>query len=226
MKYKKYAALAALVVCTSGVAHSATIGLVEFNAGTIAIFGGGNPNGNWVRALSSAGVPAASVELRFSERFVGGAENNNGAGTYTFDVGKEINVEFSVGSSSTLDNYVYILVADSDPTSGTSGTPSFPVSLISDNSFGTSVTPNGGGIETTWASGAPVSSVAQNSQQLGFPVLGEYTFSLTAYNASDTGLTNPLARTEATLNVVPEPSSILLGGIGGVGLLFLRRRKY
>jgi hypothetical protein len=52
---------------------------------------------------------------------------------------------------------------------------------------------------------------------------GEYQINLTAYLATDTGFTSPLASSSILVNVVPEPTGVALLGLGA-GALLLRRR--
>ncbi len=142
-------------------------------------------------------------------------------------MGTQVQFEWSAGSDTNLSDYVFVVQTDGDPTIGVSGL-TFSINNYADNSFGTSTTLNGAGIEGTWAALAADNTIAQNSQRetwMGTDrnVIGIYDFSVTVYAASDVGFTNPLARTEATLNFVPEPSTALLGGIGLLGLL--RRRR-
>lgn len=195
-------ALAAVAFSAAVPAHAATIGTVNYGDPTVAIFGTGNPDGSWTSATSGN----ASVALRFKERGTGNM-NNDGAGTYSFPVGTNVNVEFSASSGTQfLDGFKYLLAIDSDPTAATLWTVFDPVAWFGDNSWGTSSTLNSAGVETGAILNQPISSVVQNSQRdiwFGFHPAGDATYNMafTAYSASDANYERPLARTEATLKV-------------------------
>jgi hypothetical protein len=222
MKLNSIATIGALAYASSLGLQAATIGIPDYNSDTTAIFGSGNPNGSWV-STTNLGV---TTEFRFKNRTTGDF-GYDGAGTYSHTVGTQVQVEWSAGSDTDLSGYVFVIQTDTDPTIGISGS-TFTINNYTDNSFGTNTTPNGAGVEGTWASLAGISTIAQNSQReewmgVNRNINGTYLFSMTAYAASDTGFTTPLARTEATLNFVPEPSAALLGAVGVLGLL--RRRR-
>lgn len=223
MKLNRIVTISTLMCGSSLGLHAATIGDVDYNMNTTAVFGSGNPDGSWVSA-TNLGVDAG---IRFKNRSTG-AFGYDGAGTYTFTTGTEVQFEWSAGSDTDLSGYVFVVETDTDPTIAISGFI-FSINNYVDNSFGTGATPNGGGVEGPWALLAGGYDIAQNSQRelwmgVNRNVVGTYTFAMTAYAAGDTGFTTPLARTEATLNFVPEPSAALLGAVGVVGLLRRRRR--
>jgi hypothetical protein len=223
MKLNRIATIIALACAPSVGLRAATIGTVDFNSNTTAVFGSGNPNGSWVSTTNLGVTP----EIRFKNRTTGDF-GYDGAGTYSFTVGTQVQFEWSAVSDTDLSQYVFVVETDGDPTVAISGL-TFSINTYLDNSFGTSATPSGAGVEGTWASLAGDNTIAQNSQREAWMgvdrnIAGTYTFSMTAYLASDTAFANPIARTEATLNFVPEPSAALLGAIGAVGLLRRRRR--
>lgn len=216
------AAIGALVCASSLGLHAATIGTLDYNSNTTAIFGGGNPNGSWV-STTALGV---TTGIRFKNRSTG-AFGYDGAGTYSFTTGTQVQFEWSAGSDTDLSGYVFVVETDSDPTIAISGL-TFTINASPDNSFGTSATANGAGVEGLWASLAGDNTIAQNSQRelwmgVNRNIPGMYTFSMTAYASSDINFENPITRTEATLKFVPEPSTALLGAIGIIGLI--RRRR-
>ncbi len=228
-------ALAAVALWTP-VARAATIGTVNYNDPTVAIFGTGNPDGSWTSATSGN----ASVALRFKERGTGNM-NNNGAGTYSFPVGTNVNVEFSASSGTQfLDGFKYLLAIDSDPTAATLWTVFDPVAWFGDNSWGTSSTLNSAGVETGAILNQPISSVVQNSQRdiwFGFHPAGDATYNMafTAYSALDANYERPLARTEAALKIgngasgpqtVPDAGSTMaMLAFAMCGMVMAKKRK-
>lgn len=221
MKLNRIATLIALA-CAPSTGLSATIGTLDYNSGTTAIFGLGNPDGSWV-STTNFGV---TTELRFKNRTTG-AFGYDGAGTYSFTTGTEVQFEWSVRSGTNLGDYVFVVETDGNPTVAITGF-TFSINNYADNSFGTSTTLNGAGVEGTWASLAGDNTIAQNSQReiwmgVNRNINGTYNFAVTAYAASDTNFENPITRTEGTLSFIPEPSAALLGAIGFLGLV--RRRR-
>ncbi len=223
----------ALAICSSILLPTAEAA-TTYNATETAIFGSGNPDNNWVET-TSGGI---TVDLRFKERFTTNMPND-GAGTYSFNLGTSVNVEWS-GSSGTapLGQYIWMLSFDTDP-SAASLWSSFPVSLALDNSYGNSSTGNGLGVEGTYASLAGSNTLFQNSFRTGlFPfnldsnINSSYDFAFTAYSVNDPNLTTPIARAEATLEFgngassVPDAGSTLglLGlALGGMRLAKMKR---
>ena len=180
--------------------------------------------------------------------------NSNGDGSYDFFGGvaptqsfptAEWSFEWSINSDYTdpvgraLDDLTYELSIDTDPGPGIGSPVVFdPINDVNpgngmvlwDHSTGnnstTSATDNIAGDAATYATNIATDNVAQNSWKPhwfipGFhpSAIGTYTISLTAF---DTG--TPVASTSIDINVVPEPTTFALGGLG-LALIAVRRRR-
>ncbi|HWB04590.1 MAG TPA: hypothetical protein VG796_16295 [Verrucomicrobiales bacterium] len=220
-----------------------------FNDTITAIYGGGNPNGGWTSVTEGN----LEIALRGKNRDTG-ATTNDGAGTYSFPTGFAVNparalwqFEYSMnsdadgGAVTNLSSYRFVLSFDTDPSLNQAWS-TLDLSLIPDNSFGTSATANGAGAEGLWSALAGSNTVAQNSQNMvffpGFPspnANGTYDFKLTAYSSTDTAGTTPLADVGMRVEVgaggaaLPDSGSTLamLGSafLGLVGLSKLKSRR-
>ncbi len=215
---------------TAHAALTAPIGTVNNNANITAIYGGGNPNNSWV----TSSVDDITVGVRFKERSTLNFGTTDGLGGTTFTVGVNVNLDFTVSSGSApLSGYKFILSVDRNASLSQTWTTIDVTSMYPDNSFGTSATANGAGLEGLWSTYATTNTVAQNSQRSFWltipgnptPDAGQYNVALTAYNVSDVGFTNPIAQTVSTLTVVPEPSSSLALALSTIGFLTIRRRQ-
>lgn len=240
MKINNRSILAA--VMTAGLLISTTLSsraTITFNDTVTAIYGSGNPNGGWVTSLEVA--TNLSLSLRAKDRN-DGSTPNDGAGTYTFLAGTypgpvraRWNYEFSINSdpallgSQKLNAYDFYLSASG---------PSLPLTTFnalttySDNSYGDSTTANGAGLEGLAAIFAPISTIAQNSQNIVFSGLnpnttGDYFFTLFATEIGAGSSGARFAQADMTVRVVgvPEPTTAVLGMIGGLGLFLNFRRR-
>ena len=221
---------AILSLSTAHAAVMTPIGTVNNNDTVTAIYGTGNPNGSWVTATTVDGV---SVGLRLKERSTANYGTTDGLGGTTFMVGTHVNLDFTVSSGpNPLSGYKFNLSFDNDPSSAQNWITIDVTTMYTDNSFGTSSTPNGAGIEGTWATLAGSNTIAQNSQRSFWltipgnpaPNIGIYDFALTAYIVANPSC--PVAQSVSTLTVVPEPSSSVALGVAAIGFAGLRRRKH
>lgn len=238
MKFKSFiamlAALAAVfLVITPTKSEAAIIGVADYNDSITAIFGTGNPDGSWTSATSEGTVSA----LRFRERFTTNMPND-GAGTYTFALGTDVNFDFSLNSGTPfLSEYTYSLGIDIDPSTNELYVPfTFdPIFGFADNSYGNSGTANSAGVEGNFTLSAS-NTVSQNSQRLAWygidtSVAGEYTNFLTV--STKGASPRIISGTEATVVIgdrpptgVPDYGSTLgLSAIAMGGCMLAKRRS-
>lgn len=157
--------------------------------------------------------------------------------TATWNFEWSINTNFDGSSGLALDDLTYQLGIDFDPGPGTNFQTFDPIiTTYADHAIGTNATPNGGGTTavdaTDYATLIGANNVAQNSWNMEFfdnamfPFNGAITGQYQVYLAAFSGSTQ-VARTDITVNVVPEPSSFVLLGIGVIGVAGYgwRRRK-
>lgn len=179
--------------------------------------------------------------------------NSNGDGTYTFQAGVpsgqsspvavwsfewSINSNFDGTSGYNIGDLTYELGLDTDPTAGTNYTTFDPINDINpgngmvfwDHSMGNNSTAMGAGVEATdatdYANLIASNNLAQQSWKAHWffspfdpTVNGQYEIYLSASDG-----TGEIARSAITINVVPEPGSIALLGLGGLALIRRRRR--
>lgn len=147
------------------------IAALSFNQVIVAIFGAGNPDDGW----TVSDEPALTLGLRAKNRET--ASTANVGGVYNVPVGLQApnnnrarwNWEFSVDSkSSSLDSYEYYMEIDFDHSTGIDKSTVNVLTFWSDNSYGTSSTLNGQGLEGLASTYAPVSTVVQQSQNIVF----------------------------------------------------------
>ncbi|MES3031137.1 MAG: thrombospondin type 3 repeat-containing protein [Patescibacteria group bacterium] len=162
-----------------------------FNQNIVAIFGAGNPNDGW----TVSDEPALTLGLRAKNRE--NASTANVGGVYNVPAGLQApnnnrarwNWELSVNSkSSTLDSYEYYMEIDLDHSTGVNKLVVNVLTQWADNSYGTASTLNGQGVEGPASTHAPVSTVAQQSQNIVFYGLdanldATYTYTLYAVAA-------------------------------------------
>lgn len=224
------------------------------------IFGSGNADG----AFSGTTDSALDIELAMRGKLrydTNGQPQNtfnyDGVDTYSFsptegnapanrsvwNVDWSVNTNVSGSSGNTLDDYIFALFFDVDPTAMASFqlVDGVVAGNFRDHSIGTNTTANGAGIEAAdvaeYNTLLGQNNVAQNSWNLGFGALlgldpqlqGQFSVVLNAYHASDFGLTNALATTRIEIiygNVpVPAPTTLPLLGLGAfLGFTMSRRR--
>lgn len=159
------------IFCAS-LLMAATVYAFGFNQNIVAIFGAGNPNTGWTTDTAAGGVVVA---LRAKNRL--DASTTNVSGVYSFPTGVQPpnnnravwNWEFSIDSGDAfLNAYDFYVAVDMDHSQATSYTTVNALTNWIDNSYGTSTTLNGAGLEGTAAMYASTSTIAQQSQNLVF----------------------------------------------------------
>ena len=254
-----------VVLMATGLIHASSASAILFdqNVTPDVIFGSGNANGAFTVDQNNGIELGLRGKLRHNAS--GAPENtfnSNGDGTYSFMTGVaptqsfptavwsfewSINSNFDSSSSNNLnlDDLMYRLGYDSDPTQGTSFTEFDPINAVNpssgavfwDHAIGNNSTSNGAGVVATDASAYATliegNNVAQNSWKAHWflssfdpTVDGTYDFYLAAFDSS--GL--ELARTEMQIIAgaggvaVPEPTTLLLLSVGIFGMGFARKR--
>ena len=248
-----------LFLITITVSAQAVHAVMSFDANVTnnVIYGMGNTNGSFTVDRANG----IELGLRAKVRFDAANQpqnvfNSNGDGTYSFAAGLpptgfsfapnspstaswnfdwSINSDFDRSSNFLVDDLVYLLEIDFNPTAGTNFLAFDPISglpVVPDHSFGNNTTAQGDGAEATdaasYAALIASSNLAQNSWNMeffdnggiGFPFNGDasgiYDFRLSAGLAG----TAPLASTnmQVIVGVIPEPTTLALLSLGLVGL--------
>ncbi len=181
----------AVLVCALGLAMQASA--ADYNQEITAIFGSGNPDTGWtvvstdevtlaLRAKNRETASTANVNGVYSEPTGYQAPNNNRA-RWNW----ELSIEVKDG---VLTDYDYYVEIDGDPSTAVDIQTVNVLSFWNDNSYGTSDTANGQGVEGPSAIYAGSSTIAQQSQNIVFLPLPQdptqnatYTYTLYAVAA-------------------------------------------
>lgn len=253
VKYLK-SILVGLTLVISSFANATLIN--DANVTNEVIFGSGNTNGSFTVVQDNGIEIGLRGKLRHNAS--GNPENtfnSNGDGTYTFDAGVaptqptptavwsfewSINSDYLDSSGANLDDYIFELSLDMDPTIGVN---LFTFDLFGsyfDHAIGTNSTGNGGGAVaadlTAFNSLIANNNVAQNSWKPHWfipsfdpTVDGTYDISISARSLGVT----PTLLAMNTIQVivgngattVPEPSTLAIFVLGIMGLALRRFKK-
>lgn len=193
-----------------------------------------------------AGATNLSVALKPRNRDVPGEPDFVAGNVYTVQAGSStsnparpeavIDFQFSPGADATS-NYQLRLSVDFDPGAGTAYSvvqaPIHGGATPWDASDGYFLNGTGGNLYNSGWNDASVPYVISNTTNLSFLTAPPgFTYDRNAFGDYDVKLevldptgTNVLASANAVAHVVPEPSNLLLLGIGGAGTLLRRRRR-
>lgn len=230
-----------LLVAPTAWAQAAT----TYNATVTAINGTGNPDGFWNSYLDSGLDLQLSMKAQTTIIGTIPTSPNDGAGTFIFPTGTKpgstkatwgywfsINTNPSGTGSNNLSAYDFYLTFNTPDAPTTFSTPLNVLTYYPDNAYGNNSTTNSHGTignATTSPGLILTNNIAQNAENISFSGLptnleGDYDFYLYAV-ASGAGASGiRLARVEMIVDVVPEPASWTLVGVGLGGLWALRRK--
>lgn len=250
----KTAVASAALAAGLTLGHSASAGMITPDI----IFGSGNTN----IGFEVSQVDSLELGLRAKLRFgptgpndaIGvGIIQDPGTGDYLFDSAIStappgaamwsydwgINTSWD-GNGGDLDDFLFLMDVDADPTANVSFVTYDPLSALSTGAYvGTNATPNGGAAFLPDPSGSLFgNNVAQNSVNYGFiPGLpvgdGEYSIQLRAFEITPEGAVSQQEFASTAINVivgsaeaeVPAPGPLALLAVGALGLAARRRMR-
>jgi len=189
----------ALAVLISLPISNARASITTTQNGTVtAIYGSGNPN-VWDQVVTYSGGDG-DLQLALNTHI----NPNNG----------NLNVDFSVnvspdglGGTLVSDSYSYYLYVNNNSAS------TLDLTLIPDNQYGTSATPNGGGAKTTWANRPSSDYIFQNSEPVAsvidayFGVSNPTSYTLEVVGGNGSVYTDTIS----VPSPVPEPTTVVAG---------------
>lgn len=225
----------AILGCTAWLGTPA-FAAIEFdqNVTPEVIFGSGNANGGFTTDRSYGVELGLRAKVRFPVPM--NVFNSNGDGTYNHLAGNDagrplwsfewsVNTNFDNSSNWLLDDLLYQLRIDTDPSVGTNFTTFDPINVpLADHAIGDNSTASNAGVEATsvadYANLIANNNVAQNSWRMDFffPAFGPafdpnvdatYEFELAAFDGGELVAETMMTVIVGQGGAVPEPASVL-----------------
>jgi hypothetical protein len=223
---------------------------INYDAGVTPINGSGNASTGWSQYTDttlnySIGLMAEYNYPSYPGNANSPANPNNGAGTYTFPAGLDpdstynsqwnywfsINVDPNNTPGVTLANSGLSFFISVEAPGGSFGPEENILTYYSDNAYGNNSTAAGAGVDGTAGTSAGLQgeyNIAQNSENIAFGPTdaslsqvneaGVWTIQVTA----DQGGTQ-VGQFDEEVQVVPEPSTYAMAGMGCLGLFGFKR---